>query len=168
MSTFDRTQASTPTDSTIQTVRDFKATPDLIWQAHTQPELVKRWMLGPPGWSMPICEMDVRPGGAYRWRWRQDSGGAEFGFIGKFVDVAEPRVLSQTQVFDPGTVGGSMGDTEALVSMTIELVGGATRLTTLMDYKTKEARDAAFSTGMTDGMEASYAALDAVIAEKVS
>jgi len=58
---------TTPSDREITVVRVFNAPRELIWDCHTKPELVKRWMLGPPGWSMPVCEIDLRVGGAYRY-----------------------------------------------------------------------------------------------------
>jgi uncharacterized protein YndB with AHSA1/START domain len=67
------------------------------WDAHTKPELAKRWMLGPPGWSMPVCEMDVHVGGAYRWRWKNDQDGQEFGFFGTFTEVNRPALLAHEE-----------------------------------------------------------------------
>ena len=82
--TMEKAQVSLPSDTEVRVTRDFAAPRQLVWRAHTDPKLVRRWMLGPPGWSMPVCEMDVRPGGKYRWRWRSDQNGAEFGFHGDF------------------------------------------------------------------------------------
>ena len=71
--TIDKAQVTLPSDSEVQVTRSFKAPRALVFRAFTEPELVRRWMLGPPGWAMPVCEMDVRPGGTYRWRWRSDA-----------------------------------------------------------------------------------------------
>ena len=68
----NKAQVSLPSDTEVRITRDFKAPRTLVWQAHTEPELFQRWIGGYPGWSMPVCEMDVRPGGKYRWRWRSD------------------------------------------------------------------------------------------------
>jgi uncharacterized protein YndB with AHSA1/START domain len=111
MSTFfDKAQASTPSDREVKVVRSFKAPRDLVYKAYTTPDWVKRWLLGPPGWTMPVCEMDVRVGGKYRWRWRSDDGGKEFGFHGAFNEVNAPVRLVHTEYYDPGDVGGDMGD----------------------------------------------------------
>ncbi len=69
---FEKAQVSQPSDREVKVVRSFKAPRDLVYKAYTTPELVKRWLLGPPGWTMPVCEMDVRVGGKYRWRWRSN------------------------------------------------------------------------------------------------
>src|SRR5512147_2321356 len=74
----DKVQVTMPSDREVRVVRQFKAPRALVWDAHTKPELITKWMLGPPGWSMPVCEMDVRVGGAYRWRWRNETDGKEF------------------------------------------------------------------------------------------
>ena len=73
----DKAQVSLPSDTEVRVTRDFRAPRTLVWRAHTEPELFQRWIGGYPGWSMPVCEMDVRLGGKYRWRWRSDENGQE-------------------------------------------------------------------------------------------
>jgi uncharacterized protein YndB with AHSA1/START domain len=115
---------------------------------------------------MPVCEMDVRPEGAFRWRWRSDEDGSEFGFHGVFEIVEAPKRIVHTEVYDPGDVGGNMGETgQSLVTVTFTERDGITTVTSLIDFGSKEARDAAVSTGMTDGMEMSYQLLDALLAD---
>ena len=160
---FERADVSLPSDTMVQVRRSFRAPRPLVWRAHTEPVLVRRWMLGPPGWTMPVCEMDVRVGGKYVWRWRSDADGKEFGFHGEFREVAAPAKLVHTEFYDPGDVGGDMGE-GALISLALIEEAGVTTLTSVMDFFTKEARDAAVSTGMTDGMEMSYARLAEVLA----
>ena len=143
--------------------RTFDASPDLVWQAFTVPELIRRWMLGPPGWAMPLCEMDVRPGGTYRWRWRNQEDTAEFGFAGEFREVDSPTSLVHTQIYDSGDLPDSMGEKESLVTVRFAKVADATRVTTTIAFATREDRDAALSTGMTAGMEMSYQQLDRVL-----
>mgnify|MGYP000156122092 CR=1 FL=1 len=154
-----------PSDREVRVVRMFNAPIDLVWDAHTKPELVQRWLLGPPGWSMPVCEMDVREGGAYRWRWRSDEDGKEFGFFGTFTVVAAPHTLAHDEYYDPGDVGGAMpaGD-PALVTLELSEAGGVTTLISTIRFASKEARDGAVSTGMTDGMEMGYVRLDEMFA----
>jgi uncharacterized protein YndB with AHSA1/START domain len=163
-----KAQVSTPSDREVVVTRSFDAPRSLVFEAYTKPELVKRWLLGPPGWSMPVCEMDVRPGGQFRWRWRSDEDGKEFGFHGEYREVTEPSKLVNTEMYDPGDVGGSMGDEPALITVTFSEKNGVTTMTTLMDFGSKKSRDEAMSTGMTDGMETSYQLLDGVLAERRS
>jgi uncharacterized protein YndB with AHSA1/START domain len=164
VSNLEKAQVSLPSDHEVKVMRSFKAPRELVYEAMTTPALLQRWMLGPPGWSMPICEMDVRVGGTYRWRWRDDADGKEFGFHGEFREVTPPARLVHTEFYDPGEVGGDMGE-GALITMELTEQAGVTTMTTVMDFGTKEARDAALATGMTDGMEMSYALLDKVLAE---
>jgi uncharacterized protein YndB with AHSA1/START domain len=154
-------EVSQPSDREVRVVRKFNAPRQLLWDVHTKPELITKWMLGPPGWDMPVCEIDPRVGGDYRWRWRSQADGKEFGFFGKFTDVAEPGRIAHTQYYDPGDIGGSMpvGD-PALISTDFTESNGVTTLTMTMTFPSKEARDGAVSTGMTDGMEMGYARID--------
>jgi uncharacterized protein YndB with AHSA1/START domain len=153
-----------PNDLDVVVVRAFNAPRSLVFDAWTKPELVRRWMLGPPGWTMPVCEMDVRPGGKYRWRWRSEDNGNEFGFTGEFREVVRPSRIVHVERFDPGDVGGEMG--EALVTSDLTEKDGVTTHTMTIHYESKEVRDAALKTGMTDGMEMSYQQLDTVLAEQ--
>ena len=164
--TVDKAQVSMTSDREVQVTRSFKAPRALVFRAFTEPELIRRWMLGPPGWSMPVCEMDLRVGGSYRWRWRSDSDGKEFGFAGTFREVQPPSRLVHTERYDPGTVGdGYPTAGEAMITTTFTEEGGTTTITTVMDFGSKEARDAAVKTGMTDGMEQSYQLLDRILLE---
>ncbi len=161
-----KTQVSLPSDTEVRVTRDFKASRELVWQAHTEPKLFQRWIGGYPGWSMPVCEMDVRPGGKYRWYWRFDEEGKEFGFHGEYREVAAPGILVQAEYYDPGDFGGPMVPNNlAIIRTTFSEENGVSTLVTLMAYGSKEARDAAVSSGMTDGMETSYGRLEKVLKE---
>ena len=151
-----------PNDREVVVVRDFNAPRKLVYDAWTKPELVSRWLLGPPGWTMPVCEMDVRVGGTFRWRWRNDEG-AEFGFSGEFREVVRPSRLVHTEIYDPGDVGGEMG--EALVTAVLTEKSGVTTHTMTIRYESQRVRDAALKTGMTDGMEMSFEKLDSLLAD---
>lgn len=165
MTKLETAQVSLPSDSEVSVSRSFDASAALVYRAYTTPELVQRWLTGPAGWAMPVCEMDVRVGGRYRWRWRSNEDGSEFGFHGEFLEV-EPEVrLRHTEVFDPGDTGENMGDQPATVTVTFEERDGVTTVTTLVDYGSKASRDAALATGMTDGMEASYKKLEELLAQ---
>jgi uncharacterized protein YndB with AHSA1/START domain len=159
----DKAQVTMPSDREVKVARSFRAPRALVYRAYTEPQLVRQWLLGPPGWSMPVCEMDVRVGGNFRWRWRSEEGGNEFGFIGTFREVRPSSKLVHTEAYDPGTVGGGYPGNDAIVTVTFVEDGGITTVTTLIDFGSKETRDAAVSTGMTDGMEQSYQLLDRLL-----
>jgi uncharacterized protein YndB with AHSA1/START domain len=158
-----KSSVSLPNDLDVVVIRDFRAPRALVFDAWTRPELMSRWLLGPPGWTMPVCEMDVRPGGRFRWRWR-DAGGAEFGFTGEFREVVRPSRIVHTELYDPGDVGGDMG-AECLVTTVFTQSKGITTQTITIHYQSKADRDAALGTGMTDGMEQSFVQLDALLAQ---
>jgi uncharacterized protein YndB with AHSA1/START domain len=159
-------QVSIPEDGVVRVERTFDAPRELVYRAFTEPDLIRRWLLGPPGWSMPICEMDVREGGRFRWRWRSEEKGAEFGFHGEFLEVRAPELLRHTESFDPGDTGEHMGDEPAVVTVGFAEGNGRTTVTTVIDFGSDESRDAALATGMTDGMEQSYRRLDEILAER--
>jgi uncharacterized protein YndB with AHSA1/START domain len=164
--TMEKAQVTLPSDREVRVTRSFKAARPLVYRAYTDPQLVRRWLLGPPGWSMPVCEMDVRVGGRFRWRWRSDANGDEFGFTGAYREVQPTSRIVHTEAFDPGTVGGGYPGNDAIVTVTFTENSGVTTVTTLIDFGSKEGRDAAVGTGMTDGMEQSYQLLDGVLDEQ--
>lgn len=101
-------------------------------------------------------------------RWRNDKDGSEFGFTGTFREVQPVSRLVHTEAYDAGTVGGEYPGEPAIVTVTFSEEGGVTTVTTLIDFGSKEARDGAMSTGMTDGMEQSYQLLDQLLATQTS
>ena len=164
--TIEKAQVTLPSDREVRVTRSFKAPRALVYRAYTEPELVQRWLLGPPGWAMPVCEMEVKVGGRFRWRWRSEEDGKEFGFSGTFREVEPASKIVHTEAYDAGTVGDAYPGPEAIVTVTFLEDGGITTVTTLIDFGSKEARDAAVSTGMTDGMEQSYQMLDRLLSEQ--
>jgi uncharacterized protein YndB with AHSA1/START domain len=147
-----------PSDREVRVVRKFNAPRRLVWEAHTRPELLRRWLLGPDGWSMSTCEVDFRVGGAYHYRWTSDAGDQpEFGFHGTH-EAIEPHRRIVTREYMDGNDGPG-----ALNTLVLEEKDGVTTLTLTMDFGSREARDFVVSTGMTDGMEASYARLERVL-----
>lgn len=146
---------ATPSDREVVVTRAFSAPRQLVWDCHTKPELMRRWMLGPDGWTMPICEVDLRVGGKYRHRWRSEADGTEFGFVGEFNDIEPPSRLVTTERME-----GMEG--EAVNTLVLVEKDGRTLLTLTMRFSSKEARDGAVASGMTDGMEASYRRLEQV------
>ena len=143
------TEFTTPSDREVVARRTFDAPRQLVWDAHTRPEHVRRWLLGPDGWSMPVCEIDLRPGGTWHYVWRNDADGREFGMRGTYREVVAPSRIVNTE---------SWGDDwpESLVTTEFEERDGRTTLTCTVVYPTKEARDAALATGMTGGWSKSY------------
>ena len=158
-------EASLPSDTEVLVKRSFDAPVKLVWRAYMEPDLMRRWCSGYPGWSMPVCEMDMRVGGQYRWRWRSDENGQEFGFTGEVLELVPHTRLVHTQSFDPGDMGVSMGGEPSIVTVTFEEAGGITNVATLIKFASKTDRDEAFATGMTDGMETSYKRLEGLLAE---
>jgi uncharacterized protein YndB with AHSA1/START domain len=159
-------EVSTPSEQEVLIKRGFDASADLVWRAYTEPDLMRRWLTAMPGWSMPVCEMTTEVGGRYRWRWRDDANGVEFGFTGEMLEVEPSARIVHTQVYDPGTMGGSMGDGPSIITVTFDEADGKTNVSTLIKFASKADRDTAVSTGMTDGMEMSYKQLDEVLAEE--
>jgi uncharacterized protein YndB with AHSA1/START domain len=153
-------EIETPADREVRIKRGFDAPRELVWDCHTRPELVRRWLFGPPGWSMLVCEIDLRPGGRYRYVLR-GPGSKEMGWGGVFREVLRPEFISATELFDEDWTGG-----ETLVSTRFEESEGRTTVTVSVVYSSKEARDGALATGMTTGMEAGYRQLDQLLAEQ--
>ena len=136
--TMEKAQVMLPSDREVKVTRSFRAPRPLVYMAYTEPALLQRWLLGPPGWSMPVCEMDVRVGGRYRWRWRSDTDASEFGFAGTFREVQPPSRLVHSEMYDPGTVGDPYPQREALVTVTFTEHDGITTVTTLIDFGSKD------------------------------
>jgi uncharacterized protein YndB with AHSA1/START domain len=151
----------TPSDHEVLVTRVFDAPRSLVWDCHTKPELLQRWLLGPEGWSMAVCEVDLRVGGKYHYRWRNDADGSEFGFNGVYREIEAPRRIVNTERPD-----GAEG--EALNTLVLTEAGGKTTLSLTMMFASKDARDAAVATGMTDGMEQSYQRIDQIAAQAAS
>jgi uncharacterized protein YndB with AHSA1/START domain len=158
------TKVEMASDREVRVTRPFKAPARLVWEAYTKPELVRKWLKGYDGWSMPVCEMDVRVGGSYRWRWRNDESQGEFGFFGKYLEVAPTTRLVFEEHYDPGTFGVAMTKEPKIVTTAFEDAGGITTLIVTMLFASKEERDATIATGATDGLEHNYRHLDGLLA----
>jgi len=152
-------KVSTPTDREIVVERDFHAPRPLVFDAFTKPELVRRWLLGPDGWTMPVCEIDLRPGGAYRYIWRKESTGMEMGMGGVFREVVRPEKLVATEKFDDSWYPG-----EAVDTTVFEDRAEITKVKLTVVYESKEARDTAGRSGMERGMVAGYNRLEEILA----
>lgn len=139
--------------------RRFDAPPHLVFGAHTVPALIRRWMTGPDGWSMDVCEVDLRPGGAFRYVWKHRDG-REMGMGGVFREIDPPARIVHAESFDEDWTGG-----EVIVTSSFAAEGTGTLLTLTCLYSSAEARDGAAGSNMETGMEVSYALLDALLAE---
>ncbi|MBX3281886.1 MAG: SRPBCC domain-containing protein [Acidobacteria bacterium] len=160
-------EASLPSDTEVLVRRSFNAPAKLVWRAYVEPELMRRWCVGMPGWSMPVCEMDMQVGGQYEWRWRNDENGMEFGFTGDVLEIVQHERIVHTQTFDPGNMGIGMGGEPSVITVGFEEIDGVTNVATTIKYASRADRDEALSTGMTDGMEMSYRKLDQILVEGV-
>ena len=149
---------SMPSDNEIRVVRDFDASPATVFDAFTRPELVRRWLLGPPGWTMPRCDIDLRVGGAYRYVWRCEADGTQMAMGGTFREVVAHERVVATERFDDAWYPG-----EALDTTTFTAVDGHTRVTITILYQSQEARDTARRSGMEGGMAAGYDRLESLL-----
>jgi uncharacterized protein YndB with AHSA1/START domain len=149
-------QVTTPTDREIVMTRAFDAPPQLVFAALTTPELLKRWLLGPPGWDMVICEVFARPGDRYRYVWRHTDG-SQMSIHGVCRELEPPARIVQTQSME-----GFPGET--LVTTVLAEEDGRTTLTTTQLFDSREVRDMALESGMESGVIASYDRLDEVLA----
>jgi uncharacterized protein YndB with AHSA1/START domain len=160
MNKIETLQVSTPTDREIAMTRVFDAPRQLVWEALTTPELLKRWLLGPPGWSMIVCDVDLRVGGSYRYVWRRDNG-TEMAMGGVFREIVPPERFVATELFDKAWYPG-----EALVTQVLVEQDGRTTLTATVRYESREARDEVLKTPMETGVAASYDRLADLLAER--
>lgn len=157
MSFADTFKVSTPTDREIRISRVFDAPRELVFDAFTKPELLTRWMSGPPGWSFVVCEVDLRVGGAYRFVWRGPDG-MEMGMGGVHREIERPERVVNTQRFDQDWTGG-----EAIGTLQLLERDGKTISTNTMLYVSKEARDGALASGMDQGMAMGYDRLESLL-----
>ena len=144
-----------PSDTSVQVERTFDAPAQLVWDAHTKPELIRQWLLGPDGWDMPICDVDLRPGGDFHYRWAHPTEGA-FSSKGTFSTVTPVSYLAFTERME-----GFEGESQN--SYTLVERDGRTTITMSMDFGSQEARDGAVATGMADGIGVSFDRLEALL-----
>jgi uncharacterized protein YndB with AHSA1/START domain len=144
-------------DREIAITRFFDAKSQLVYDAMTKPELMKRWLFGPDGWELAVCEVDLRPGGVFRYVWRHTERGTDMGMGGIFTEIEAPAKIVHKEVFDEDWTGG-----ETVVTTWLTELGGRTKLEMTIRYASSEARDGALKSGMAEGMEAGYARLDEI------
>jgi uncharacterized protein YndB with AHSA1/START domain len=144
-------------DTHVIVTRRFAAPPAAVYRAHVEPELLKRWLLGPPGWTMPVCINEPKPGGKIRYEWA-DGKGNGFYLTGEFVElVPSSRIVHIERMHLPDPTPDNH------VVTTFEADGGQTLMTMRMTVPNAEVRAAMLGSGMEHGMEASYVRLEAEI-----
>jgi len=154
----DTFKVTTPGDRDIVVTRLFDAPPELVFEAMTKPEHVRRWWgLLDERYSVPVCEIDLRPGGA--WRFVGRGPGGDVTFYGVYREISPPGRLVYTEIFAP------YPDAESVITQTLMEEGGKTRLTATCVYPSKEVRDMVIQTGMEKGAALSYDRLEAVAKE---
>lgn len=158
----NKLHVETAGDREIIMRRAFDAPRHLVWEAYTNPELLKRWLLGPPDWSMIVCEVDLRVGGKFRFVWRK-TGGTEMGMGGEYREVVAPERITQTELFDQDWTDG-----EAISRLVLTEENGGTVATTTVTYVSKETRDAVLQSGMADGVGISYDRLEKMLLEEAA
>lgn len=141
-------------DLYIVVTRRFEAPPEAVYRAHTEASMVQKWMLGPEGWTMPVCKVDLRPGGAFRYEWSNGKGRGFF-LTGEYLELTPfSRIVHVERMHLPDPTPDNH------IVTTFEADGAGTLMTMRMSLPNKETRAAMLATGMEHGMEASYARLE--------
>ncbi|MCK1640262.1 SRPBCC domain-containing protein [Bradyrhizobium sp. 157] len=143
-------------DTHVVVTRHFAATPEAVFRAHTEPALIQKWLLGPEGWTMPVCINEARPGGKIRYEWSDGKGGG-FYLAGEFIEVVPfSRLVHVERMHLPDPTPDNHVETNFSPD------GTGTLMTMRMTLPDAQTRATMLATGMEDGMEASYARLDAL------
>jgi uncharacterized protein YndB with AHSA1/START domain len=150
-------------DRDIVMTREFDAPRRLVFEAFTKPELLKRWLGVRAGWTLAICEIDLRPGGAYRYVWRNEARGKEMAAHGVFREIDPPARFVSTESFDdPWYQGEAVNDTVFTER------DERTTVSITTTYASREARDGVLGSGMERGVAESYDVLAALLAESAA
>ncbi len=150
-----RLAVHTSGDRDIIITRNFDAKRTQVFAALTVPEHLKRWLLGPTGWEMYRCDIDLKKGGHYRFCWRRNSDGNELSMGGSYVEIDPPYTLIATEKFEKLWYPG-----EALITQTLSKRDNKSSLHMTMSYESREARDLVLKSEMATGLEQSYQKLD--------
>jgi len=141
-------------DTQVRVSRVIRGTAEQVWRAHHDADLMRKWLLGPAGWTMPVCEIATKVGDGYRYAWAPEGGGEGFGFDGELLESNPPYRAVTTEHMTgtdyPSTVN----------ELTLTPTAGGTLLSLVITYPSAEVRDMVLATGMTDGMETSYVRLE--------
>lgn len=152
------TETQILSDTQVRISRVIRGSLQQVWDAHHDADKMRRWMLGPEGWTMPVCEVASSVGDSYRYEWESEDGQQRFGFTGELLESLPPHRAVTTErmigMEGPGTVN----------ELTLTPVEDGTLLSLVITYPNAEVRDTVLGTGMTDGMETSYARLESQLA----
>jgi uncharacterized protein YndB with AHSA1/START domain len=151
-------EITTPSDREVAMTRVFDAPRELVFDAWTKPELLRRWLGVRGGWTFAVCEVDLRVGGSYRFVWRGPNG-QEMGMGGVYREIVRPERLVATEKFDQAWYEGDAVDTTVFSEE-----GGRTKVTTTVLYASRAVRDAVLATPMASGIAESYDKLVEVLA----
>jgi uncharacterized protein YndB with AHSA1/START domain len=153
-------QVTLPSEREISLTRVFDAPRKLVFEAYTRPELLKRWLGVMEGWSMAVCEVDLRVGGTYRYVWH-GPGGAEMGMRGTFREIVPLERIVTTEAFDQAWYEG-----QCIGTVTFDEQGGKTTITMSLRYDSQKIRDAVLKSPMAEGVAAGFDALAKMLATK--
>lgn len=153
---------TTPTDCEVALTRTFAAPRTLVWQTLTQPDLLKRWLSGPPGWSLVVCQIDLQIGGAYRFVWGGPDG-LTMAMSGAYREIVEPDYFTNTESYDDPWYPG-----QAIVRHVLTERNGETTLTLSVRYDSREVRDGVLKTPMEEGVASGYDKLAGLLAAMVT
>lgn len=157
MNTMTRLMLKTEGDTHIVVTRHFAASPEAVYRAHTDTKLLQKWLLGPDGWTMPVCINDPRPGGKIRFEWKNDKG-AGFYLTGEYLEL-EPysRIVHVERMHLPDPTPDNHVETR------FEPDGSGTLMTMRMTLPDEQTRATMLASGMEHGMEASYVRLETML-----
>ncbi len=155
MTTTYGTEVTTPSATSITMTRSFDAPASLVWKAFTTPALVQQWLLGPDGWEMPICEIDLQVGGKWRYGWALPDGTRGFEMHGSYQELSPHSRIVHTEHFEDNP--------PATVITTFTEVDGRTTMSATMNLGSREVRDAVLASGMSDGAGRSYERLSELL-----
>jgi uncharacterized protein YndB with AHSA1/START domain len=150
-----------PSDREIAWSHEFNAPREMVFDAFTKPEFLRRWLLGPDGWSMIVCDVDLKVGGTYRYLWRHTNG-EEMGMRGVYREVARPERTVSAETFD-----NPWSDGESIVTAVFTEHAGKTTVATTVRYNSQAIRDGVLKSQMEKGVAASYDRLAEVLASTV-
>jgi uncharacterized protein YndB with AHSA1/START domain len=144
-------------DTQVRISRVIRGGLDAVWRAHHEPALLRQWLLGPDGWTMPVCDVATEVGQTYRYEWEKLDGEARFGFTGTLLESLPPHrsVTTETMIGTDEPTGTN--------ELTLTALDSGTLLSILITYPDATVRDLVLATGMTDGMETSYTRLESLI-----
>ena len=144
-------------DRHVIVTRHFAAPPEMVYRAHTDPELIRKWLLGPDGWTMPVCVNEAKPGGKIRYEWTDGNGGG-FSLTGEYVELKPfSRIVHVERMHLPDATPDNHVETRFAPD------GTGTLMTMRMTLPDANTREAMLATGMDHGMEASYARLETIL-----